>query len=231
MTITKQLYQLQELDIETEQTEQTLNLKTGQLGKREELDNAQGRLSSERQHLEELKHRHHDAEWEVDDLLNKITAAEKQLYGGRITNSKELSSLQHEFNTMKSMSDQLENKALEIIEQVEMAEKTVASASSEYQKLEDEWHEQQRQLTEDIELLKKTLADLKQRRQQLVEQIESPAVELYEKIRQQKKQAVAKVEQGICRACRISLSVNVLQKARSGQPVQCGTCGRILFIS
>jgi len=39
------------------------------------------------------------------------------------------------------------------------------------------------------------------------------------------------VEQGICRACRISLSANILQKARSGQPVQCGSCGRILFIS
>jgi len=231
MTITKQLYQLQELDINIEQTEQTLSLKTGQLGKREELDNVRTRLSSERQHLEELKHQHHDAEWEVDDLLSKIAAAEKQLYGGRITNPKELSSLQHEVNTMKSRSDQLENKALEIIDQVEMAEKIVASASNEYQKLEDEWHQQQRQLTEDIELLKTSLADLKQKRQQLAEQIESPAVELYEKIRQQKKQAVAKVEQGICRACRISLSVNVLQKARSGQPVQCGTCGRILFIS
>ncbi len=231
MTITKQLYQLQELDINIEQTEQTLSLKTGQLGKMEELDNIRTRLTSERQHLEELKHQHHDAEWEVDDLLTKIAAAEKQLYGGRITNPKELSSLQHEVNTMKSRSDQLENKTLEIIDQVEMAEKIVASASNEYQKLEDEWHQQQRQLTEDIELLKKTLADFNLRRQQLAEQIESPAVELYEKIRQQKKQAVAKVEQGICRACRISLSVNVLQKARSGQPVQCGTCGRILFIS
>ena len=231
MTISKQLYQLQELDIDIEQTGETLSLKTGQLGKREALDNAQVRLTSERQQLEELKHRHHDAEWEVDDLLSKITAAEKQLYGGRITNPKELSGLQHEVNTMKAMSDQLENKALEIIEQVETAEKIVASASSECQKLDDEWREQQRQLTEDIELLKKTLADLKQRRQQLVEQIEPPAVELYEKIRQQKKQAVAKVEQGICRACRISLSASALQKARGGQPVQCGSCGRILFIS
>jgi hypothetical protein len=231
MAITKQLYQLQELDIETEQTEQTLALKTGLLGKREALDDAQSRLASARLHLEELKRQHHNAEWEVDDLLNKIAAAEKQLYGGRITNPKELSSLQHEVNTMKARSDQLENKALEIIDHVETAEQTVTSASREYQKLEDEWHRQQRQLTEDIELLKKTLADLKQRRQQLVEQIESPAVELYEKIRQQKQQAVAKVEQGICRACRISLSASALQKARSGQPVQCDTCGRILFIS
>ncbi len=52
MAITKQLYQLQELDMEIEQTEQTLSLKTGQLGKREALDNARSRLASEQQHLE-----------------------------------------------------------------------------------------------------------------------------------------------------------------------------------
>jgi len=231
MTITKQLYQLQELDIELEQTEQSLSLKTSQLGKREALDNARSRLASERQHLDKLKHERHNAEWEVDDLLNKIAAAEKQLYGGRITNPKELSSLQHEINTMKAKRDQLENKALEIIEQAETAEQSVTDASTEYEKLEGEWLRQQQQLTDEIELLKKNLANLTEKRQQLVEQIEPPAVELYERIRQQKKQAVAKVEQGICRACRISLSASALQKARSGQPVQCGSCGRILFIS
>ena len=50
-------------------------------------------------------------------------------------------------------------------------------------------------------------------------------------VSRQKKPAVARVEQGICQACRISLSASGLQHARSGQPVQCGTCGRILYIS
>jgi predicted nucleic acid-binding Zn-ribbon protein len=132
---------------------------------------------------------------------------------------------------MKARSDQLENKALEIIDQVEAAEKGVAVATTQLKKMEDDWHSQQKQLSDDIEKLKTSLSDLKQKRQQLSEQIDSPALALYEKIRQQKKQAVAKVEQGICRACRISLSASAIQKARGGQPVQCGTCGRILFIS
>ena len=231
MAISRQLYQLQELDTHIEQDGQVLALKTAQLGKREALDDARNRLTSEQQRLKELNHRRRDAESELDDVLSKISAAEKQLYGGRITNPKELSSLQHEVNTMKSHSDQLETKALEIIDQVEEAEKSVAALSREYQKLEDEWRLQQKQLADDIEQLKTSLADLTQKRQQLAGQIDFSAINLYEKIRQQKKQAVAKVEQGICHACRISLSANVLQKARSGQPVQCGTCGRILFIS
>jgi predicted nucleic acid-binding Zn-ribbon protein len=231
MEITRQLYQLQEVDIEIEQAEQSLALKTGQLGNREIPDAAQEKLASAQKRLDELKHQRHDAEWQVDDVLSKIKAAEQQLYGGKVTNPKELSNLQHEINTLKSRSDELQNKALDIIELVEAAEKDVTALSSEYKIIEDEWHRQQKQLAVDIDHLKASLAELKQERGQTASQIDAPVMALYEKLRQQKKQAVAKVEQGICRACRISLSASALQRARSGQPVQCGSCGRILFIS
>ena len=231
MPVTKQLYELQELDTEIEQEQQTLLEKTGQLGNRQVLDTAQSRLTSEQQRLDGLKHQHRDAEAEVDDLLSKIADVEGQLYGGKITNPKELSGLQHEVTIMKSKSDELENKALEIIDQVEAAEKNVAVVAENYRKLEEKWQSDQKQLSADIEKLKISLADLTEKRRQLSEQIESPALNLYEKIRKQKKQAVVKVEQGICRACRISLSASAQQRARSGQPVQCGSCGRILYIS
>jgi len=230
MGIAKQLYQLQEIDLEIESEEQSLSQKVSQLGERQALDSTQGKIASEQQRLDELRHQQHSAEWEVDDILSKIAAAEQQLYGGKITNPKELSSLQHEVNTMKAKNDHLENKALEIIDRVEATEKSVAAASNGFKKMEDEWHRQQQQLSDGIEKLKSRLADLRQKRQQLSEEIESQAVELYEKIRQQKKPPVARVEQGICHVCRISLSASELQRARSGNPIQCGSCGRILLL-
>lgn len=231
MAITKQLFELQELDIDIEHTQQTLDLKTGQLGKRDTLDAALAHLIAAQKILDDIKHQRRDLEYELDDIGGKISKAESELYGGKITNSKELSSLQHEINTLKNMNDQLETRDLEMMDKVEAAEKSVAAETADCQKLETEWQQLQQQLAADIDLLKKTLTDLTEKRSQLSAQIDSPAVSLYENIRRQKKQAVAKVEQGICRACRISISASVLQKARSGQPVQCGTCGRILFIS
>jgi len=231
MAVTRQLFELQELDTEIENGEQDLALKTGQLGDRQVLVEAQDRLSSAEQHLNELKKQHRSAEQDLDSLLAKIAAAEGELYGGKVTNPKELSNLQYEVTTLKAKSDEIENTTLEIIERVEAAEEAVTTATDEYKHIEEEWQQFQQQLTMDIEKLTANLADLKQQRTQLSEQIEPFAVALYERIRQQKKQAVAKVEQGICRACRISLSASALQRARSGQPVQCGTCGRILYIS
>ena len=231
MAAAKQLYELQELDTEIEWTEQDLAQKNGLLGDRKVLDDAKNRLSIEKQELEALKHQHREAEAEVDDLLSKIAEVEGQLYGGKITNPKELSNLQHESMTMKAKSEELENNTLEIIDRVEEAEKRLAESTADFHRLEDDWETEKKQLAADIDRLKTELVDLKSKREQLSAQIDSPSLALYERIRQQKKQAVVKVEQGICRACRISLSASILQKARSGQPVQCGTCGRIVFIS
>ena len=230
MAVTKQLYQLQELDTEIESDEQTLNQKVSHLGERQVLDNAQSQIASEQKRLEELRRQQRNAEGEVDDILSKIATDEEKLYSGKITNPKELSGLQHEVSIMKAKGDQMENRALEIIDQVEAAEQSVAAASNEYQRLEDEWHRLQEQLSDEIKQLQSRLADLKKKRRQLSDEIDSQAVELYERIRQQKKPPVAKVEQGICRSCRISLSSSELQRVRSGQPVQCGSCGRILFL-
>ena len=98
----------------------------------------QTKLTSEQQRLDELKHQQHSAEWEIDDLTSKITTTEEQLYSGRITNPKELANLHHEVNALKANRDQLENKALEIMDQVEQAEASVATTSSELKKLETE---------------------------------------------------------------------------------------------
>jgi predicted nucleic acid-binding Zn-ribbon protein len=230
MGVAKQLYQLQEIDLEIEASEQALSGMVSRLGENRAVVEAQTKLTSAQRQLDELKHRQRSVEWEIDDLVTKITAAEGQLYSGRINNPKELSNLQHEVDILKAKRDQLENKALEIMGQVEMAEAGVAAMSNGLNKLEAEWQEQQKQLSADIASLKSKLSDLGSKRQLLSAEIDPKAVEVYEKLRKQKGRAVAKVEQGICRGCRISLPFSELQGARSGNLVQCGSCGRILFL-
>ena len=82
----------------------------------------------------------------------------------------------------------------------------------------------------EMERLKTTLADLKAKRQRLAGEIDSEAFEFYQSLRKGKGIAVARVEQGICRGCRISLPTTDLQQARSGNLVPCSSCGRILFL-
>ncbi len=130
MSGAKQLYQLQEVDLELESNEQALNQIVSQLGESQAVVRAQTEFTLAQQRLEELRRQQHSAEWEIDDLMNKLTAAEDKLYSGRIGNPKELTNLQHEVDGLKARRDQLEDKALEIMSQVELTEASVASKSS-----------------------------------------------------------------------------------------------------
>ena len=230
MGIAKQLYQLQEVDLEIESNKQSLKQMLGQLGDNQVVVRAHNRLASAQQKLDELLRQQHSMEWEIDDRVSKIKAVEEQLFSGRINNPKELTNLEHEANILKSKRDQMENDALEIMSQVELAEADVTATSSELEKLEAEWQEQQKQLSTDIEKLKGDLSELVRKRQIISTEIDPKSVGAYDKLRKQKGQAVARVEQGICRGCRIALSSSELQQARSGNLVQCSTCGRILFL-
>ncbi|MFC2046812.1 zinc ribbon domain-containing protein [Chloroflexota bacterium] len=231
MSVAKQFDQLQELDLELSSNNEALNQITSQVGDNQVMIEAQDEFTSAQQQLEELKNQQHSIEWEIDDLISKLTAFEEKLYNGKISNPKELTGLQHEVDILKAKRDQLEDKALEVMSQVELATVSVATMGSDLERMEIEWQSQQKQLSSDMEQLKTVLSDLGHKRQLLVAKIDPKAVELYHKLKQQKGTAVANVEQGVCRGCRISLSAAELQRARGGSLVQCNSCGRILFLA
>jgi len=161
MSVTKQLYQLQEVDLELESNEQSLKQIAGQLGESEAVVETRNKLALEHQRLEELKRQQLSVEWEIDDLTSKLTTAEEELYSGRIRNPKELTNLQHEVDGLKTKRTELEDKALEIMDQVELASKSAATLNSELKALEAEWQSQQQQLSAKVKQLKTTVSSLK----------------------------------------------------------------------
>ena len=231
MSVVKQLYQLQEVELEVESDEQALAQIASQLGESQAVTKARTELKLEQQHLEELGRQQHSVEWETEDIVNKLTSAEEKLYGGKVSNPKELTNLQHEVKGLRVRRNQLEDKTLEIMDRVELSTASVATRSSELKTVEAKWHSRQQQLSTDMEQLKAALSDLKHKRQLLSAQIDPQAIEFYQKLKKQKGQAVAKVEQGICHGCRISLPTSELQRARGSNLVQCSSCGRILFLA
>jgi len=230
MGMARQLYQLQVIEVEIKSREQALAKCLGQLGESQMVAEAKARLLSAQERLEKLKHEQHSAEWEIEDLEAKLSAAKDSLYSGRIKNPKELSSLQHEVEGLNAIHDQMEEKVLGIMEQVELATAELDNLSNKFKALEEEWHGEQQRLSAEIEQLKSSLSKLKNERQMALDSIDAETVDLYNHLKKQKGLAVARVEQGTCCGCRISLSTAELQRARGGSLVKCNSCGRILFI-
>src|SRR3972149_4430384 len=97
MTLTEDLYQLEQIDAAIEADEAAL---------------AAARAKPRA------------AEADVDDITAKIDSDDKKLYSGSMFNPKELTSLQHEVGLMKERRDELENAALGIIDGGGVAGKT-----------------------------------------------------------------------------------------------------------
>ena len=231
MSIAQQLYQLQELDLALAANEREKVGIEGQLGGSREIAQVKAKLETERKRLEELERQQHAAEWEAEDLTTKLKTTEEKLFGGKIRNPKELTNLQHEAEELKARRSELEDKALEVMSQAETTTRGIAAMTSELSRLEADWRVQQDKLSVELEELKTAHNQLTRERQELATGIVSETIGVYEQIRSRKGTAVARVEQGTCRGCQITLTTTELQQARGGSLVRCGNCGRILFLA
>lgn len=230
MGITRQLYQLQVIEFDIESKEKAMEHSLSKLGESRALLEARCRLSAGEQYLGELKKKQQDAEWQIEDIASKLSSAQESLYSGSITNPKELFSLQQEVEGFKNKRDSLEEKALDIMEQVEEATDELVGLRQQLEEVEGSWRQEQQQLADEIEELKTSLSKLEKEKQQALAGIDTETADCYRRLRQKKGQAVARVEQGICRGCGISLSTAELQRVKGDRLIMCNSCGRILFI-
>jgi uncharacterized protein len=231
MSIARDLYQLQEVDTALEANIQAQKRVSAQIGESQLVLKAKAKLAEEQKNLETLSARQKSVEWEIDDLTVKIKDTEKKLYGGKIFNSKELSSLQQETDDLKKRRSALEDKSLGLMEDLELTRKAINSSKEELAKMEIQWQAQQKQFVVELLQLKASQTVLESNRQQITALIDADTLFTYQELRKRKGVAVAKVEQGICQGCRITLPNTDLQRAKGGGVVRCSSCGRIIFLA
>ena len=140
--------------------------------------------------------------------------------------------LQHEIELLKERRREQEEQLLAIMMEVDTNQQGVALKRSELEVMERDWQADQERLSREQTDLEAELAMLEQKRGLLRGQTDLASLDSYEKLRQAKQGlAVAKVVQGRCEGCRISLPMSDQQRARAGHKlVACSNCGRILYM-
>ncbi len=229
MSLAKTLYDLQQIDLNIQKEQETLDDINRKLGESEALIQAKEALQAEKKHLAETEKQQKDLEYEIDELRNSIRKLNDKLYGGKEKNPKELVSLEKELEIFKNNLRQKEDDLLDLMTEIESVQDRIKS--ERLGNLEEEWRQEQKELTQRQAKVKSRLSELGRTRQTLASDIAKQTLELYEGIRVRKGQAVVKIEQGRCQGCRLNLAVNELQRARAGDLIQCSSCGRILCLS
>jgi len=180
----KQLYELQEVDLEIDAKRETLSEVLSRLGESEVLDEVRLSLARDEEKLVELQRTQKEVEREVEDLQAKAAMATDKLYGGTVKNPKELTSLQEQLSNFNRKIGDGDDKTLDIMSEVEAAQKEVSLKRNEVTKIEEEWQAEQASLSQEQTELSVALTTLEPRRKELASRLDTLSLELYEALRQ-----------------------------------------------
>ena len=230
MSLARQLYRLQQLDLELHKKQQELNEVQHQLSDNKALLVAESRLVSQKEQLEDAKKKQRSYEWELEDLQEKNKQINGKLYSGKTKDPKELVNLEKEGTTIRNQIKTKEDVLLGLMSQVEEIETALKIDAREFERMQQEWEQKQETLGPRKSEIETELAGLKEDRNGLAQQINAEAFNSYERIRLAMGQAVVKVERGRCLGCHIAVPTGQWQKARAGDLIQCNNCSRILYL-
>jgi len=224
------LYRLQLLD--TELSEQLSKLREAQalLGETAELRSARRALKKASEELTTCGGRLRELEMDLRRVNDRIAATGDRLYGGRVTNPKELSGLQQDLDHSKRSREKLEDQVLTAMVVVEDCEKAVADATGRLADVQKAWQEQQESLTARLGRLQASIAALQDEREGVAASLGSGDLALYEELKRKKGgRAVVLLVGQMCQGCRVTVPTSKAQLVRIGiDLITCAHCGRIL---
>ncbi|MGB7540222.1 MAG: hypothetical protein WBM17_16900 [Anaerolineales bacterium] len=232
MTRVSNLFRLQNLDSQIDSQQSRLAEIEADLSRHPELDQARAEEAAARAALETVRQAVRHAEEETRRQQQRIAETDKTLYGGGVRNPKELQDLQEEAASLRRYLSVLEERQLQTMQQTEDGEKTVSDAQRRREELERLRAEVESKLRAEQSALRGTLDTLGIQRDAALSEISPEDLEKYSTVRRAKHGlAVARMEGGSCAACGVAPSTSRVDSARSGQDiVQCGNCGRILYL-
>ena len=233
MTSVSELYALQEIDLALASRRDERSEIEARFEEPEELIEAKRELEERQASLREAERNFKEHEAEADSLAAKIEPIEKKLYQGTVRNPKELEDLQADLNMLKRRRSELDDQALAAMETLEAAQRALEEAKERVREIEAARGEELADLSARREQLQREIEELSADREEQAAGIDRQMLALYDRLASTRGgRAVAKVEGGACQGCRISLPMNVIQRARGGNRiVQCSSCERILYVS
>jgi uncharacterized protein len=168
---------------------------------------------------------------EVDVVRTRETRDEQRLLGGGLP-AKELEGLQHELTSLKRRQSTLEDELLEIMEQGEEAEKSLAEITAQRAALDHERADLIAARDVAYGEIDAAAGERKAERTAIAGELPEDLLALYEKAREQGGGVgAAMLRQRRCEGCHIELPGSELHSVRAAEPdavVRCDNCRRIL---
>ena len=195
-------------------------------------DVAESQAATVRARLHDLRHQQKALEDEASLVEDKATDVERKLYDGTVTAHKELEAFQADHRMLKARQSELEDGAIEVMEQAEPVESelgTLEAAVVDQQHLMDRLGSA---IAGAEAQLDAELADTASERAAAAAGLPSEVLEAYELLRTQLGGVgAARLLGARCEGCHLEIPSAQLEAVRKAPPeaiVTCPECGRLL---
>lgn len=167
-------------------------------------------------------------EADLRDITKQCQQMEAKLYGGEITNLKELEQVRAKCDLARKDVISREDEAFAGIDYYERLAAQIAKSEIELQQKKRLHAEKQQIITHASADFDARLAEIETEYSSLASKVEPVVMSKFHDLGRRVPMPVAKVENGICGGCRMSIPTNQVTLTHT-QVVYCDNCGRMLF--
>jgi predicted nucleic acid-binding Zn-ribbon protein len=182
--------------------------------------------------LSDLDREQARAERDVDQVRVRIDRDRERLDAGKVSNARELESLQSEVVSLRRRQSDLEEIVLEIMERREAAAARRDAAAAERASLEEQRAAVAARRDAALAEIEEEAAKAASARTSVAAGVPADLLALYDKLRAQLRGVgAAMLRRGRCEGCHVALSTGDLNAIRAAAPdevVRCEECRRIL---
>ncbi len=198
---------------------------------RAEVEAARAAAADAASRLHETQAALKDHELQLATTEGKQKKAEADLYGGRISNPKELASLQEDLTSLARTRDHLEDQVLGLLDRVEALKGDAEESRRVCRALEDRLTAHVAEFEQTRDRLDAEITALASERAALAERVEPRAFKKYEDIAAQEGGVgMVAILGGFCGGCRNDVPPEFVSRIRNDRIVTCERCHRILYL-
>ncbi len=233
MEIAPTLYRLQQAELERADCAQRLAQAIAILGDASQVDAAAAQAKAAQSALTKAQTAVRELELEIQSVKSKKANTETRMFSGKVTNPKEVASLQAESEALQRRIAKLEDDLLEALIILEEAQAQHAAADAQLAQATAEREAQVADLTKQRGELEQRIAALDKAIAETRASLNPETLSLYEYLAKRKgnRPVALLTRANVCGACGVSVPIAVAQQARDrAQVAFCPSCERILHV-
>lgn len=201
----------------------------------QKIDNAKVKIEKiirdKKESLKELRLKIKRKEIDVKEVNTKIEKHQNELYGGKISDIKELKQLQKVIELLKKDRDKIEEDLLVLMDEEDDFKIDLSEAEKELAKLDEQLQRRQKEVNQQDKEIKKIIEEKQKKRTEIVEKInDRELIERYNMLWGEKEgEVVVEIDGSICSGCNLSLPSDIIYHLqRDDMLITCPNCNRIL---